>query len=145
MYCKGRLAQGCDPDILETADQGSQFSFSSGGSANLCGERAGLNRQEVASMGRLLIGGLIVAMIAALLFYFYSSSYRTRLEEQTQQVSQLNDQLLKAQNENDQLKAELAKVQAEQTILAAQNDEMRKAIGEFKATGKMPVIPPPAK
>jgi peptidoglycan hydrolase CwlO-like protein len=96
-------------------------------------------------MGRLLIGGLIVAIIAALLFYFYSSSYRTRLEEQTQQVSQLNDQLLKAQNENDQLKAELAKVQAEQTILAAQNDEMRKAIGEFKATGKMPVIPPPAK
>jgi peptidoglycan hydrolase CwlO-like protein len=93
----------------------------------------------------LLIGGLIVAIIAALLFYFYSSSYRTRLEEQTQQVSQLNDQLLKAQNENDQLKAELAKVQAEQTILAAQNDEMRKAIGEFKATGKMPVIPPPAK
>ena len=96
-------------------------------------------------MGRLLIGGLIVAIIAALLFYFYSSSYRTRFEEQTQQVSQLNDQLLKAQNENDQLKAELAKVQAEQTILAAQNDEMRKAIGEFKATGKMPVIPPPAK
>jgi peptidoglycan hydrolase CwlO-like protein len=96
-------------------------------------------------MGRLLIGGLIVAIIAALLFYFYSSSYRTRLEEQTQQVSQLNDQLLKAQNENDQLKAELAKVQAEQTIMAAQNDEMRKAIGEFKATGKMPVIPPPAK
>ncbi|MGA6971277.1 MAG: hypothetical protein WBY93_06575 [Candidatus Binatus sp.] len=96
-------------------------------------------------MGRLLIGGLIVAIIAALLFYFYSSSYRTRLEEQTQQVSQLNDQLLKAQNENDQLKAELAKVQAEQTILAAQNDEMRKAIAEFKATGKMPVIPPPAK
>ncbi|MGD0120583.1 MAG: hypothetical protein ABSD30_21145 [Candidatus Binatus sp.] len=96
-------------------------------------------------MGRLLIGGLIVAIIAALLFYLYSSSYRTRLEEQTQQVSQLNDQLLKAQNENDQLKAELAKVQAEQTILAAQNDEMRKAIGEFKATGKMPVIPPPAK
>ena len=96
-------------------------------------------------MGRLLIGGLIVAIIAALLFFFYSSGYRTRLEEQTQQVSQLNDQLLKAQNENDQLKAELAKVQAEQTILAAQNDEMRKAIGEFKATGKMPVIPPPAK
>ena len=96
-------------------------------------------------MGRLLIGGLIAAIIAALLFYLYSSSYRTRLEEQTQQVSQLNDQLLKAQNENDQLKAELAKVQAEQTILAAQNDEMRKAIGEFKATGKMPVIPPPAK
>jgi peptidoglycan hydrolase CwlO-like protein len=96
-------------------------------------------------MGRLLIGGLIVAIIAALLFFFYSSSYRTRLEEQTQQVSQLNDQVLKLQSENEQLKAELSKVQGEQNILAAQNDEMRKAIAEFKATGKMPVIPPPPK
>jgi peptidoglycan hydrolase CwlO-like protein len=96
-------------------------------------------------MGRLLIGGLIVAIIAAPLFFFYSSSYRTRLEEQTQQVSQLNDQVLKLQSENEQLKAELSKVQGEQNILAAQNDEMRKAIAEFKATGKMPVIPPPPK
>ena len=96
-------------------------------------------------MGRLLIGGLIVAIIAALLFYFYSSSYRTQAAEQTQQISQLNDQLHKVQGENDQLKAELAKVQGEQTILAAQNEEMRKAIAEFKATGKMPVIPPPPK
>jgi peptidoglycan hydrolase CwlO-like protein len=96
-------------------------------------------------MGRLLIGGLIVAIIAALLFFFYSSSYRTRLEDQTQQISQLNDQLLKLQSENEQLKAALTKVQGEQSILAAQNDEMRKAIAEFKATGKMPVIPPPAK
>ena len=47
-------------------------------------------------MGRLLIGGLIVAIIAALLFYFYSSSYRTPAQEQAQQISQLNDQLLKA-------------------------------------------------
>jgi peptidoglycan hydrolase CwlO-like protein len=96
-------------------------------------------------MGRLLIGGLIVAIIAALLFYFYSSSYRTQAQEQAQQISQLNEQLLKVQGENDQLKAELAKIQGEQTILAAQNEEMRKAIGEFKATGKMPVIPPPPK
>ena len=47
-------------------------------------------------MGRLLIGGLIVAIIAALLFYFYSSGYRTQIDQQTQQISQLNDQLLKA-------------------------------------------------
>ena len=96
-------------------------------------------------MGRLLIGGLIVAIIAALLFYFYSSSYRTQAAEQAQQIAQLNDQLNKVQGENDQLKAELAKIQGEQTILAAQNEEMRKAIAEFKATGKMPVIPPPPK
>jgi peptidoglycan hydrolase CwlO-like protein len=96
-------------------------------------------------MGRLLIGGLVVAIIAALLFYFYSSGYRTEIDQQTQQVSQLNDQVLKLQTENEQLKAELSKVQNEQSILAAQNEEMRKAIAEFKATGKMPVIPPPPK
>jgi len=96
-------------------------------------------------MGRLLIGVLIAAIIAALLFYFYSSDYRAQIDQQTHQVSQLNDQLLKLQSENEQLKAQLSKVQAEQTILAAQNDEMRKAIAEFKATGKMPVVPPPPK
>jgi peptidoglycan hydrolase CwlO-like protein len=96
-------------------------------------------------MGRLLIGGLVVAIIAALLFYFYSTDYRTQIDQQTQQISQLNDQLLKLQSENEQLKAQLSKVQAEQNILAAQNEEMRKGIAEFKATGKMPVIPPPPK
>ncbi|HZC45464.1 MAG TPA: hypothetical protein VE243_03250 [Candidatus Acidoferrum sp.] len=96
-------------------------------------------------MGRLLIGGLIVAIIAALLFYFYSGSDRTRLEQQNQQITQLNDQLLKLQTENEQLKTQLSKVQGEQNILSAQNEEMRKAIAEFKATGKMPVIPPPPK
>jgi len=96
-------------------------------------------------MGRLVIGGLVVAIVAALLFYFYSSDYRTQIDQQTQQVSQLNDQVLKLQSENEQLKAQLSKVQAEQNILAAQNEEMRKGIAEFKATGKMPVIPPPAK
>ena len=96
-------------------------------------------------MGRLVIGGLVVAIIAALLFYFYSSDYRAQIDQQTQQISQLNDQLLKLQTENEQLKAQLSKVQAEQNILAAQNEEMRRGIAEFKATGKMPVIPPPAK
>jgi peptidoglycan hydrolase CwlO-like protein len=96
-------------------------------------------------MGRLVIGGLIVAIIAALLFFFYSSGYRTQIDQQTQQISQLNDQRLKLQNENEQLKAQLSKVQGEQNILAAQNEELRKAIGEFKATGKMPELPPPPK
>ena len=96
-------------------------------------------------MGRLFIGVLIAAIIAALLFYFYSNDYRSQIDQQTQQISQLNDQLLKLQSENEQLKAQLSKVQGEQSILAAQNEEMRKAIAEFKATGKMPVIPPPPK
>jgi len=96
-------------------------------------------------MARLLIGGLIVAIVAALLFFLYSSSYRTRIEEQARQIAQLNAELLKLQSENGQLKTELAKVQAEQNILAAQNEEMRKSIASFNATGKMPLILPPPK
>ena len=96
-------------------------------------------------MGRVIITILVVGIIAGLVFYFYSSGYRTQLDQQTQQISQLNDQLQKLQSENEQLKAQLSKVQGEQTTLAAQNDELRKAIAQFKATGKMPELPPPPK
>ncbi len=95
-------------------------------------------------MARLVVGGLIVAIIAALLFFIYSGSYRTRNQEQEQQISELNNRVNKLQAENEQLKTDLAKVQAEGTRLAAQNEEMRKAIASFKATGKVPPnIPPP--
>ena len=96
-------------------------------------------------MGRVIITVLVVAIIAGLVFYFYSAGYRTQLDQQTQQMSQLNDQIQKLQSENEQLKAQLSKVQGEQTTLAAQNDELRKAIAQFKATGKMPELPPPPK
>jgi peptidoglycan hydrolase CwlO-like protein len=96
-------------------------------------------------MARLVIGGLVVAIIAALLFFIYSGSYRTRNQEQGQQISELSNQVNKLQAENEQLKNDLAKVQSEGSRLAAQNEEMRKAIGSFKATGKIPEVPPPAK
>ena len=96
-------------------------------------------------MGRLLIGGLIVAIIAALLFFFYSSSYQTRPTEQTQQISQLNDQMLEASKRKRAAQGRALESPGRANILAAQNEEMRKAIAKFKATGKMPVIPPPPK
>ena len=96
-------------------------------------------------MARLALGGLIVAIIAALLFFIYSGSYRTRNQEQEQQISELNNQVNKLQAENEQLKTDLAKVQSEGARMAAQNEEMRKAIGSFKATGKVPPTLPPAK
>lgn len=96
-------------------------------------------------MARLLIGGLIVAIVGALLFFIYSGSYRTRNEAQEQQISELSNQVSKLQAENEQMKTDLAKVQSESTSLAAQNEEMRKAIGSFKATGKLPPNLPPAK
>ena len=96
-------------------------------------------------MARLVVGGLIVAIIAALLFFIYSGSYRTRNQEQEQQISELNNQVNKLQAENEQLKTDLAKVQSEGASLAAQNEEMRIAIGAFKATGKLPASLPPPK
>ena len=96
-------------------------------------------------MARLAIGGLVVAIIAALLFFVYSGSYRTRNQEQEQQISELNNQVNKLHAENEQLKTDLAKVQSEGARMAAQNEEMRKAIGSFKATGKVPPTLPPAK
>ncbi len=96
-------------------------------------------------MARLVIGGLVVAIIAALLFFIYSGSYRTRNQEQEQQISELNNQVNKLHAENDQLKTDLAKVQSEGARMAAQNEEMRKAIGSFKETGKVPPTLPPAK
>jgi peptidoglycan hydrolase CwlO-like protein len=96
-------------------------------------------------MARILIGGLVVAIIAALLFFLYAGSYRTRNQAQEQQITELNDQLIKLQTENEQLKAQLTKVQGEESTLAAQNEEMQKAIATFKATGKMPPTPPAVK
>jgi uncharacterized protein YlxW (UPF0749 family) len=119
--------------ILRTPEQGSQFSIF---------RPARCYRQ---TMARTLIGGVIVALIAALLFFLYAGSYRTRIQAQEQQISQLNDQLIKLQTENEQLKTQLGKVQAEQATLAAQNEEMQRAIATYKATGKMPPTPPPAK
>jgi peptidoglycan hydrolase CwlO-like protein len=96
-------------------------------------------------MGRIIVTIIIVAIIAGVVFYLYSAGYRAQLDQQNNQISQLNDQLQKLQSENEQLKSQLSKVQTEQTTLAAQNEELRKAIAEFKATGKMPELPPPAK
>ena len=97
-------------------------------------------------MARLLIGGLVVAIIAAILFFVYAGSYQTRSQAQEQQISELSNHVNKLQAENQQLKTDLAKVQAESNKLAAQNEEMKKAIASVKATGKLPptsISPPP--
>ena len=92
-------------------------------------------------VGRVLIGGLVVAIIGAILFYFYSQSCRIRAAAQAQQISEMDNRLNQLQQDNEQLKSELAKVQEEENKLNAQNTELLKAIGTFKATGKMPAVP----
>ncbi len=97
-------------------------------------------------MGRALLGGLIVAIAAAVIFYLWSAGYHEQHDREQAQIAQLNQQVSRLSDENTRLKAELAKVQSEEANLAAENDEMKKAIASMKATGKIPpAITYPAK
>jgi peptidoglycan hydrolase CwlO-like protein len=89
-------------------------------------------------MGKAVAGGLVVAVLAALLLYVYASSCRTAIADQARQIAALGAQLNKIEQQNAELQTELAKVQSEETGLAAENDQLRKSIATFKATGKMP-------
>jgi peptidoglycan hydrolase CwlO-like protein len=89
-------------------------------------------------MGRFLAGALLVLIIAAIAFFMWSKVNDARQEALEEQITAMNKQLSQISDENTRLKAELSKVQGEEQNLAAQNDELRKAIASVKATGKLP-------
>ncbi|MGO9452334.1 MAG: hypothetical protein ACLQDV_15025 [Candidatus Binataceae bacterium] len=89
-------------------------------------------------MGKALAGALVVAIAAAIAFFIWWSVNSVRQEDMLQQIAAMNRELSQLSNDNTQLKGELAKVQTEEQNLAAQNEELRKAIGTVKATGKLP-------
>lgn len=89
-------------------------------------------------MGKAIAGAVIVAIIAAIFFYVWSTENRTVQNQMQQQIQALNHQTSDLRDENNQLKAQLARVQSEEQNLAAQNDDLRKAIASVKATGKLP-------
>ncbi len=91
-------------------------------------------------MGKALVGGLAVAVVAAAIFYVYASSCRSAMADQARQLSALGTQLSKLEQQNTELRTNLAKLQSEEETLAAQNDELKKSIATFKATGKMPTL-----
>src|SRR5580658_3417582 len=102
---------------------------------------AALARADNCTMLKAVIGGVVVLAIALVVLFVWSSHYRAVNDAQADQIAALNDQLSKLEQENADLKSEVAKVQAEENSLAAQNDDMRKAIASVRATGKLPQIP----
>ena len=89
-------------------------------------------------MGRFLAGALVVLIVAAISFFMWSKVNDARQEALQEQIAAMNKQLSQISEENTRLKAELSKVQSEEQNLAAQNDELLKAIASVKATGKLP-------
>jgi|SRR5215468_1627926 len=89
-------------------------------------------------MGKAVIGAVTMAIIGAVALYIWSTVAAARQDQLQHQIDGLNQQISHLQNENIALKADLAKVQSEEQKLAAQNDELRKAIASVKATGQLP-------
>lgn len=89
-------------------------------------------------MGRFLAGALVVLIVAAIAFFMWSKVNDARQEALQAQIAAMNKQLSQINDENTRLKAELSKIQSEEQNLAAQNDELRKAVASVKATGKVP-------
>jgi TolA-binding protein len=89
-------------------------------------------------MLKALAGAVVVAIAAAILFAWVSSQHHAEQDRLNQQIDAMNSELGQLREENTHLKGDLAKVQTEQQSLAAQNEDLRKAIAAVKATGKLP-------
>lgn len=89
-------------------------------------------------MARVLLGGLIVAIIAAVVAYKWFDEQQATHQSEEAKIAQLQDQVLKLQDENLQLKTALGKVQGEEARLVTENQALTKAIEQARLTGKLP-------
>ena len=91
-------------------------------------------------MGRMLIGGLVVAIISIIAVYVVSVKNEEARKAQESKIVELQGQVQKLQDENDGLKSALAKVRSEEDRLAADNQELSKALAQAQVTGKVPKL-----
>jgi peptidoglycan hydrolase CwlO-like protein len=89
-------------------------------------------------MARIIVTALVVLIIAGVAGYFWAAHEQTQIANQQAQMTALGDQLNKMTEENTQLRSEIAKVQDEETHLAAQNNALNEAIAKARLTGKIP-------
>jgi septal ring factor EnvC (AmiA/AmiB activator) len=92
-------------------------------------------------MLRVLIGALVVAIIAGVLGYMMSARYEAARAIQEKKITDLQQQVNQLNDQNAQLKADLAKLQHEEERLSAANQELSKAIAQARLTGKIPPLP----
>ncbi len=89
-------------------------------------------------MYRYLVGAIVVALIAAAIGWKWHQQEQADHQRDQAQISELSGRIGQLQDQNNQLNAALAKVQAEEQRLVTENDLLTKTLEQAKLTGKIP-------
>jgi predicted nucleic acid-binding Zn-ribbon protein len=89
-------------------------------------------------MLRYLVGAIVVAMIAAAIGWKWRQQAQADRQHDQAQISDLSARIGQLQEQNNQLNAALAKVQAEEQRQVTENDLLAKVLEQAKLTGKIP-------
>ncbi len=89
-------------------------------------------------MYRYLVGAIVVAVIAAAIGWKWDQRYQAEHQREQAQISELSGRVGQLQDQNNQLNAALAKVQAEEQRQVTENDLLAKVLEQAKLTGKIP-------
>jgi membrane protein implicated in regulation of membrane protease activity len=89
-------------------------------------------------MYRYLVGAVLVAVIAAALGWKWYQQEQAEHQRDMAQINELSGRIGQLQEQNNQLNAALAKVQAEEQRQVTENDLLTKTLEQAKLTGKIP-------
>jgi len=89
-------------------------------------------------MYRYLVGAIVVALIAAAIGWKWYQREQAEHQHEQAQISELSARMGQLQDQNNQLNAALAKVQAEEQRQVTENDLLAKVLEQAKLTGKIP-------
>jgi hypothetical protein len=89
-------------------------------------------------MYRYLVGAIVVALIAAAIGWKWYQREQAEHQHEQAQISELSARIGQLQDQNNQLNAALAKVQAEEQRQVTENDLLAKVLEQAKLTGKIP-------
>jgi transposase-like protein len=89
-------------------------------------------------MLRYLVGAIVVAMIAGAIGWKWRQQAQADHQHDQAQISDLSARIGQLQEQNNQLTAALAKVQAEEQRQVMENELLAKVLDQAKLTGKIP-------
>lgn len=89
-------------------------------------------------MYRYLVGAIVVAVIAAAIGWKWQRQAQAEHQREQAQISDLSARIGQLQDQNNQLNAALAKVQAEEQRQVTENELLTKTLEQAKLTGKIP-------